>query len=40
MKKQTQWESYEDAKKRIEVEQAKKKNTKKAVAKKSVKRGK
>lgn len=38
MKKQITWESYEDAKKRIEAEQSKKKETKKAAVKKTVKR--
>ena len=34
MKKEIVWESYEDAKKRIEAEKAKKKETKKPTVKK------
>lgn len=40
MKKQIQWESYDDMMKRVEAEKAKKKSAKKTVTKKSVKRGK
>jgi hypothetical protein len=38
MKKEIVWESYEDAKKRIEAEKAKKKETKKTTVKKDTKK--
>ena len=40
MKMVTNWESYEDAKKRIEAEKTKKKEAKKTTVKKTVKKNK